>query len=77
MKKSLISAVTSKYQTTIPTTIREVLGLKQGDQVAFEVDNGKVHIRKVQPIDIEYLSALTSTLDEWNSNEDEEAYRDL
>lgn len=35
-----IATVTSKGQVTIPQEIRERLGLKQGDQVAFEVEDG-------------------------------------
>lgn len=72
-----ISKLTSKYQTTIPEEIREFLLLKKGDEVIFEVENGKVTVRKATPYDVEYLRSIESTLSEWHSEHDEEAYRDL
>jgi len=71
------SKVTSKFQTTIPVDIRKRLGIKQGDSVAFEFENGKVVLRRVTNMDIEYAKALAGTLSEWDSENDEEAYRDL
>ncbi len=72
------SKLTSKFQTTIPQEIRTLLGLKAGDQVVFEVVEGdQVVIRKAMPIDLMYLKSLESTLGEWGSEYDEEAYRDL
>lgn len=70
--------VTSKFQTTIPQEVREALHLKVGDYVLFEVlADGKVIIKKAEPFDKEYLKALTYTLSEWDSKNDEEAFRDL
>lgn len=71
------SRLTSKYQATIPAEVRERLGLRKGDRVAFEVENDHVVLRRVAPIDIEYAAAVAGTLNEWTSEEDEEAYRDL
>ena len=34
-------------------------------------------MREPEPLDIELLSALEKTLSEWNSENDEQAYRDL
>ncbi len=72
------SKLTSKFQATIPQEIRSILGLKAGDRVIFEITKDKhVNIRKATPLDITYLKALESTLSEWNSESDDEAYRDL
>lgn len=72
------SKLTSKSQATIPGKIRKILGLIPGDSVAFEVDqNKKVVIRKATPIDFEFAKALESTLSEWSSKNDQEAYCDL
>lgn len=71
------SRLTSKYQTTIPATVREHLGLKQGDAVVFDIQNGQVILRKAAPLDLEYAAALSGTLDEWGSEHDEEAYGSL
>ncbi len=69
--------MTKKYQATIPQAVREVLGITQGDCVAFEINQGQVVLKKVLPLDWEYLNAVTETLSEWTSAADEEAYGDL
>jgi hypothetical protein len=40
-------------------------------------DTGKRGASRPKPLDIEFLSALEKTLSEWNSENDDEAYRDL
>lgn len=72
-----ISKVTSKYQATIPLEIRNMLGLHKGDALLFEERNGEVVIRVAKPVDIAYLASLTSTLEEWQSAEDDKAYANL
>jgi antitoxin PrlF len=72
-----ISTLTKKGQATVPSEIRNFLGLTEGDKLNFEISNNQVIVRKVTPLDIEYLQALESTLEEWNSKEDNEAYNDL
>lgn len=72
-----ILKVTSKFQTTIPQEVRAELNLKVGDMVFFEVNRGTVILKKMDKKNKEYLKALSDTLTEWNSKEDEEAYRDL
>ncbi|PZO44503.1 MAG: AbrB family transcriptional regulator [Pseudanabaena frigida] len=76
-KKLLVSKVTSKFQTTIPQTIRDMMGISQGDAVVFEIEEGRVFIKRLQPLDLDYLNSVSGTLSEWASPEDEEAYRDL
>ena len=75
--KSAKSKLTSKYQTTIPQEVRKLLLLKKGDEVVFEIEDGRVVLRKATPLDLEYLSSIESTLSEWNSDHDEEAYKNL
>jgi antitoxin PrlF len=72
-----ISKLTSKYQATIPLEIRSILGLSKGDTILFEVSNNKVTLKKAPTIDWKYLSSVEKTLDEWNSEEDDEAFRNL
>lgn len=76
-KVSPISRVTKKYQATILQTIREVLGIKQGDCVAFEIQQGQVVLKKVPSLDWDYLNAVSQTLGEWASEADEAAYHEL
>lgn len=78
MEKVITSKLTTKSQATIPEKIRNILNLKPGDSVAFEMgENNKVFIRKATPIDFEFAYAVEATLTEWTSKNDEEAYRDL
>lgn len=73
-----ISTVTEKYQATIPKKIRELLHVKADDKLLFEVrSDNSVAIRKSTPLDLEYAKALSKTLDEWGSKNDEEAYSGL
>jgi len=71
------SRLTGKGQVTIPSEIRERLGIAGGDLVAYEVRDDEVLLRRGEPFDAAFHAALTATLDEWSSPEDEEAYRDL
>jgi AbrB family looped-hinge helix DNA binding protein len=72
-----ISKVTSKGQTTLPREVREALSLKPGDRVVYQIEGDMAAIRKLRPVDAAYLNALQSTLSEWSSSEDAEAYDDL
>jgi len=72
------SKLTSKFQATIPQDIRTILNLKAGDQINFEITKDKkIVIKKAIPADIAYLKALESTLNEWNSENDDEDFHDL
>jgi bifunctional DNA-binding transcriptional regulator/antitoxin component of YhaV-PrlF toxin-antitoxin module len=57
--------------------VRKKLNLNAGDIIAFEIDSDIIKLRKARPIDIEFSNALIPTPNEWNSQHDEEAYRDL
>ena len=73
-----LSKVTTKYQATVPKEIRSLLHVHAGDSLVYEIlENETVVLRKAEPLDIEYLRALEGTLNEWNSDEDDQAYRHL
>lgn len=72
-----VSRVTSKFQATIPSPVRAALGIKQGDMIAFEVNNGLVRLTRAAPRDIAFAQAVEGTLCEWDSAADDEAYRGL
>ena len=57
-----VSKLTQKGQTTIPTEISHQMNLHTGNSA---------------PFDYEYHQALESTLSEWSSTEDDEAFNDL
>lgn len=73
-----IAKITAKGQTTIPQDVRAALHVAPGDLISWELGaDGTATVRRVQPLDIEYLRALQGTLSEWSSQADEEAYREL
>ncbi|SBT10052.1 Transcriptional regulator, AbrB family [Candidatus Accumulibacter aalborgensis] len=73
-----VAKITAKGQTTIPQDVRAALHVAPGDLIAWEVrEDGTATVRRVQPLDIEYLRAVEGTLSEWSGSADEEAYREL
>lgn len=73
----LSSRLSVKGQITVPKEIRDLLALKPGDVIAYEVRNGTVILRRAEPFDTAFHEALFATLDKWTTPEDEEAFRDL
>lgn len=74
----IVGKITAKGQTTIPREVRAALHAAAGDLIAWEVGpDGTATVRRVQPLDIEYLRAVEGTLSEWAGAADEEAYREL
>jgi len=73
-----IAKITAKGQTTIPQNVRAALRVAAGDLIAWEIGaNDTATVRRVQPLDIEYLRAVEGTLGEWAGAADDEAYREL
>ena len=73
----LTSRLSSKGQLTIPKKIREIIRVSPGDVVAYEVAEGKVSLKRIEPFDTAFHAALSKTMDEWMTPEDEQAFRDL
>jgi len=73
----MLSRLSAKSQITIPKRAREAIGAGPGDLVIFELADGVLILRKAEPFDAAFHGAVSETLDEWNSPEDEEAFRDL
>ena len=72
-----MSKLSSKGQVTIPKEVREALRLTPGDRVCYEIEGETVRLRRVEPFDAAYHAAVSETLEEWSSPEEEEAFRDL
>lgn len=73
-----LAKITAKGQTTIPQEVRVAMHVAAGDLIAWDVGaDGTATVRRVQPMDIEYLRAVEGTLSEWAGTADEEAYREL
>jgi antitoxin PrlF len=43
-----VSSITSKGQTTVPKSVRQVLGVDCGGEIAFRVENGMVTVHAVE-----------------------------
>ncbi len=75
--KTTTSKLTSKFQATIPKPVRKILHLGSGDVIAFDIEDDGIHVRKARSTDLLFIKALEGTMSEWESEADEEAYRDL
>lgn len=73
----MLGKITIKGQTTIPASIRKRLGLKPGDFVEFKVGNTGVTLSKADRLDGAFLKLAEEAFSDWNSKEDDEAFRDL
>lgn len=72
-----ISKLTTKYQATIPKAVRNLLHLSSGDALRFVMDDDVVRIEKARPLDIDIYKLSEHALEEWNSKEDDEAFKNL
>ena len=72
-----LARITARGQATIPKRVREAANLNAGDLLSFEVQSDHLVVRKLPRADDAYLQGVSRTLDEWNSPEDEAAWRDL
>lgn len=70
----ITSRLTSKAQTTVPQAVRQALGLREGDELAYEIRNGRVTLTKARPAAQDDPFA---TFDEWDSETDRRVYADL
>lgn len=72
-----ISKITSKGQVTIPHALRKAAHFEAGDKLVFELDGERVIVTKLKPAKGAYLGGVSLNLEEWLSDEDEKAWRNL
>lgn len=68
------SKLTSKAQTTIPQPVRKALGVRDGDEIAYEIEGDRVILSKANKT---LGDDPFRTFDEWNSVADRRAYAKL
>jgi len=68
------SKLTSKAQTTIPQSVRAALGVRDGDEIAYQIDGHRVILTKAKPV---LADDPFHSFDEWNSTADRRAYAKL
>jgi antitoxin PrlF len=69
------SRLTSKAQTTIPQPVRIALGVRDGDEIAYEIKGDCVVLTK-KPIEAPADDPFR-TFEEWESEADRRAYANL
>jgi AbrB family looped-hinge helix DNA binding protein len=75
-----VTRLTTKHQTTIPVEVRRALRLEAGDQVEFSVEGTTVTLRKAEPRlseELVFRLVQTHAMRDWDTPEDDEAFRDL
>jgi len=71
----ITSRLTSKAQTTIPQPVRAALGLREGDELLYTIENGRVLLSKVRGG--AQRDDPFRTFAEWSSEADTKAYGKL
>jgi antitoxin PrlF len=71
----ITSRLTSKAQTTIPQAVRNALHLREGDELAYAIEDGRVILTR-KPV-AETKDDPFATFSEWASEEDARAYAGL
>lgn len=72
--RMITSKLSTKAQTTIPQPVRTALGLREGDEIAYEIDGDRVVLRKAGT-DVE--EDPFAVFNEWNSAADRKGYADF
>tara|TARA_R110000824_G_scaffold155226_6_gene327765 strand:- start:61230 stop:61445 length:216 start_codon:yes stop_codon:yes gene_type:complete len=70
----ITSKLTTKAQTTIPQPVRVALKLGDGDELAYEIEGGRVILTKAGK---KSGDDPFSAFGEWNSDADRKAYAKL
>ena len=68
------SKLTSKAQTTIPQPVREALRLREGDELAYVIEESRVTLTRASSV---IADDPFAAFDEWNSEADRRGYADL
>jgi len=71
------SRLSSKGQVTIPADVREALHLSPGDLVSYQLKGETAILKRAEPFDAAFHLAVSETLEEWGSDDDDEAFRGL
>lgn len=68
----ITSKLTTKAQTTIPQPIRAALHLREGDELAYQIDGARVILTKANAV--KEVDDPFHTFSEWDSAADKKAY---
>ncbi len=71
----ITSKLTSKAQTTIPQPVRDALRLREGDEIAYAIESGRVVLTCARSDTV--AEDPFRTFSEWDVPADTEAYAEL
>jgi len=71
----ITSKLTSKAQTTIPQPVRAALGLVEGDELVYQIEDGRAVVTKARSRP--GADDPFRTFNEWGSDADRKAYAGL
>jgi len=72
----IIGKITAKAQTTVPRAVRTALGLKPGDDVAWEIDGDQVVVTRLRAKSDPFVGNF-DTFTEWAGEADCRAFDNL
>jgi antitoxin PrlF len=70
----ILSKLTSKAQTTIPQAVRAALHVGAGDELAYQIEDGRVILTKASD---QHGDDPFAVFHEWNSEADRKAFAGL
>lgn len=76
----ITSKLTSEAQTTIPQAVRAALGVEPGHELAYAIECERVVLTKAAPAKLRRGAPFEDPFAafwEWDTPEDDEAFRDL
>jgi AbrB family looped-hinge helix DNA binding protein len=74
-KNEVQRRLTPKGQVTLPGEVRKALGLRPGDSVVFEINDGKVTIRRADNLDPFFHLPIFQALEEWSQDQKATVFR--
>ncbi len=72
-----VTTLTAMNQVRVPKAVREALGLRECDQLSWELNDVSVRVRALALLDLADLRGLVGTLVKWNTAGDEQTFLDL
>lgn len=70
----IVSKLSTKGQTTIPQSVRTALGVREGDELVYQISGDRVTLSKRQRVEKDDPFLM---FEEWDSEADRAAYANL
>lgn len=80
LKEIKTATITEKGQIVIPREMREVKGFEEGSKITILVFNDRIELRPMKQVSNAMMTMLASEkalARDWNSKEDDKAWKDL